>query len=573
MKPIMSAPLTAEQTCQRAQALLQSGRSVALPELLHLIETLSTSDATVPEIAELIEKDPALLGKVLSLANTVAHNPGIAPIRTLSQALHRIGYQRVRSMAVSLLLLESAGGTSVPPEQREAASCALCAGLLAQGIAESLGTHDAELAFACATLRHFGRILMAALSPELFREAQQIGRTHPPEENGFRRRFGLTSLELSRRILAAARLPADVLATLREAEPEALYGTATRHDTRLAALAEYGTRLAALSMDREAGHDVFVRQAHLLARRFERLLPDAGAHIKPAFRSADQRLRSYLRCKGVNSLPTFSLTRVRQRLESVAPEVRNEGDGTIASIFHASPAPVGNTLGSNPPMSPPAHTPAAPAAAAPTDPVENAPAAAAAPATAPDAAAAPDATPFPAPPEPFETAATPPPAPVSPPAFAGRDADNDPEIATLTLLRDGFGAHECWLFVVPEGEATYRGAGGVGPAWAHVDRHARFHAGERSVFGVCLSRHETVLIHHAAAPATLPYLPEWLQPHLAELGAFVLVPLSVSTHARGLALIGWNAPRQIALSPAQLTLARQLLGPLVAARLTATAAA
>jgi HD-like signal output (HDOD) protein len=557
MNLVMPAPLTAEQTFARAQALLQSGRSVALPELLHLIETLSTGDATVPEIAELIEKDPALLGKVLSLANTVAHNPGIAPIRTLSQALHRIGYQRVRSMAVSLLLLESAGGTSVPPEQREAASGALCAGLLAQGIAESLGTHDAELAFACATLRHFGRILMAALSPELFREAQQLGRTHPPEESGFRRRFGLTSLELSRRVLAAARLPAEVLATLRDAEPEALYGTATKHETRLAAIADYGTRLGTLSMDRDAGHDVFLRQAQLLARRFERLLPDAGGHIKPAFRSADQRLRSYLRCKGVRSLPTFSLTRVRQRLESVAPEVRNEGDGTIASLLQATPAPVGNNLGSTPPI--PAPAPAEPPLAdGPETPELAAAPVAAAPEFPIDAETSAD---------PFSSPAARPPLPAIP------TAAEDPELATLTLLRDGFGAHECWLFVVPEGEATYHAACGAGAVWSHVDRRARFHAGERSVFGICVTRHETVLIHNAAAAATRPYVPDWLQAHAANLGAFVLVPLSGGTSARGLALIGWRSPRQIALSPAQLGLARQLLGPLVTARLAPAAVA
>lgn len=569
----MPAPLTAEQTLQRAQALLQSGRSVALPELLHLIETLSSSDATVPEIAELIEKDPALLSKVLSLANTVAHNPGIAPIRTLSQALHRIGYQRVRSMAVSLLLLDNAGVNSSPPEQREAASQALCGGLLAQGVAESLGSHDAELAFACATLRHFGRILMAALSPELFREAQEIGRTHPPEENGFRRRFGLTSLDLSRRVLSAARLPAEVLSTLREAEPETLYGSASKHETRLAAVAEYASRLAALSLDRSLSQDSFIRQVHALTRRFDRLLPEAASHLKPAFRTADQRLRSYLRCKGVQALPTLSLSRVRQRLETVAPEVRHEGDGSIGSFFQPHTASAAST---------PTIDPASPATAALPAPADPAPAPEEAP-LPPPADVAPE-TPPPAAVVPAgEPAGEPTPTDFLPPPFTALPAvalDTDPTVgaadaerATLTLLRDGFGAHECWLFVAPAGVSTYHGAIGVGPAWAHVDRRARFHAGERSVLGVCLSRHETVLIHNTGEAATQPFLPDWLQENRQQLGAFVLLPLTVGPSARGLALIGWNSPRQIALSAAQLALARQLLGPLVSAQVTATRAA
>lgn len=547
----MLAPLPAAQTLERAQKLLQSGRSVALPELLKLIETLSTSDASVPEIAELIEKDAAILGKVLSVANTVAHNPGFAPIRTLSQAVHQIGYQRVRTMAVSLLLLENAGGSSTPPEQREAAGRALAAGLLAQGTAEAIGTHDAELAFACAALRQLGRILMAAISPELFRDALELAKKNTPEETCLRLRFGLTSLDLSRRVLTAARVAPDVVAALRECEPESLYGTASRHETRLLGIADYANRLAAMALEPQSASDSFIKRSRQLARRYERLIPDAPETIKATFRTADDRLRSYLRCKGVASLPTVSLSRVRQRLEVVDPSVINEGDGTIGAIF--APPRFSNST---------TETPLTPSGSCP---VEMAP-----PLSAPvtDSVTPAPSDPLPEPPRDSwvptsdSSGTPPPPAPqreaVSPaPTFA-----EDPRLAALALIRDGFGAEECWLFHQAPGATSFSGSAGLGDWWQLARPRAALSAGDRTVFGVCLARNEPVVIHDAGEPTTLPYLPEWYRTTIGARGAFVLIPLSAADKIHGVAFIGWRTPRKIALSGAQLTLARQILSTL-----------
>ena len=47
---------------------------------MKLIETLSTNigETTISEIAELIEKDPAVLCRLLCIANTIVHNPNVA---------------------------------------------------------------------------------------------------------------------------------------------------------------------------------------------------------------------------------------------------------------------------------------------------------------------------------------------------------------------------------------------------------------------------------------------------------------------------------------------------------------
>ncbi len=544
----MLPPLSAQQTLERARSVLESGRGAALPELLKLIETLSLNlaEVTVSELAELIEKDAVILTRVIAVANTLAHNPGIAPLATLSQAIHQIGYNRIRTIAVSLMLLETAG-TSTCPEQREAAAIALGSGLVAQGLALNRGTHDPELAFACAALRNFGRIIMAAVSPEHAREAVHRTRTHSDAE-AYRAVFGLTTVELSRHLLSTGRLPDEVLRTLRDYEPESLHGTVSTFDTRLIGLADLGERLATLALDAREGPEAFRRKSAELHRRFSRVVPDAADHARPALQYADDRLASYTRSNGIRTLPTLSLRRFRLRLEELLPAGARAAETEIEAALHADShrLPHATLVTPAPQVSgddPSALSLAEQAAAALLS--ETAPAAAA-PATestwdrdliaSGQFHARPLATPAP-----------------------------DPWHAALTGARDTIKAHLCWAFLPENDTALYslvqRTESTVS---AKLKAAATFRSADRNVFGVCLSRLEIVVIHDTRDRGIAPYLPRWWHGIRGAPGAFTLIPVREGAFVRALILVGWNDARRILLTGDQASvvdrLARSALG-------------
>lgn len=523
----MLPPLTASQTLERARAMLESGRGAALPELLELIQTLSLNicEVTIPELAELIEKDAVVLAKVISVANTLAHNPGIAPITTLSQAIHQIGYNRIRTVAVSLMLLESAGSGS-HNAQREAAAFALCAGLVAHGTAAELGTHDPEFAFACAALRNFGHIVMATISPEHCQAAAK----HAPQQGipaAYRTQFGLTPLDLSRRLLTAARLPTEVLDALRDCEPTAFAGVTTTHDARLLGIAEYSSRLAALALDSHESPHAFAQKAKHLGQQFARLVPGAAQLARPALHHADLRLSNFSRSTGTRALPTSSLQRVHRRVEQLGPESPAESGADYSSpVEPAAPLPA---LAEAPP---PVPTPE------PEDPITTLPP----PALAGSAA-------------PWDAALT------ASHAFGATPLTPDPlevAFATLTLARDTLGATDCWLFRTMPGHADCTLSDGVGPAWSECEPGALIRASDRSVFGVTLSRREIVVIHDSNDPAILPYLPEWWRALPQRPLAFLLIPIEVMGEVRAVVLAGWPAPRRITVEPARVNVVRQL---------------
>lgn len=519
----MLVPLSAQQTLARALAIMQAGRGAALPELLKIIETLSMNicEVTVSELGELIEKDAVVLAKIISVANIVSHNPGISPLTTLSQAIHQIGYNRIRTIAVSLMLLETASASN-PPEQREAAALALCAGLLAQGTAEQLGTHDPEFVFACAALRNFGPIMFAAVSIEHTRAAEK----RIPVAGAaaaYRAQFGLTPLEFTRRLLSSARLPDEVLNTLRECEPESLSGVSTTYDARLLGLADYGSRLAAITLEPRHGSDAFVAQTRALGRRFHRLVPNAVDLARPALQRTDDRLRQFTSSNGVRSLPTGSLSRIDWRLRQLSPaEIppdRGEPSHEAINLAAVTPDPL-------PDFSAP-----------PPD----------APELVPDSSPAFSSTSA----DPFGTH------PAEPLA-------RDPVLAALDLIRREFAAQECWLFRASPGENQLALSRTLGHAAAQPSDKIRLDPAERSVFGVALQRRDVVLIHDASKS---PHLPRWYRHSLGAPAAFCLVPLHVADAPPALLLIGWTSPRRIILTAKQLAFPRELLGASAAARL------
>lgn len=574
----MPPALTSQQTTDRARAQLESGRCAALPELLKLVEALSVDicKVTIAELAEFIEKDGVVLTRILSVANRLAHNPGVAPITSLEQAIHQIGFNRVRNIAVSLMLLDKSSGGSAP-EQREAAALTLAAGLIAQGAAEFAGTHDADFVFACTSLRNIGRVMMAVVSPAHYREAVELN-CKEPQLDGFRRRFGVSVLELSRRVLTGSRFPEDVAKAMRDGEPESFNGVATSYSARLFAFCDYGHRLAALTIENSAAQEGYVRSVAQMSRRFSRLIPCVEDLATPALLHANESLRNFSRHSGGGGLPTANLARIRERLEIIAP-------GAVAEAERGEELPVGLVVsghfaaqGAAPSAArvDGANFSAAEARVDPVDPnkpdtaidgVAEAPGATSAAAESKIEPVAAEAEVAAAP-----IPASPPVDPVTPPATwdAGLSdsvcfcAQPSAEVAAvapsaLEMLRDAVGAEEGWLFRRAAGTQVFSLAEGVGPMSSKLPQKLSQQGGERSVFGLCVTRREVVLIHSTADHRLTPYLPAWWGDVAFGVRAFALVPVADLPDGVGtLILLGWREARRIELARGQLSILHRL---------------
>jgi len=515
----------ASQTLDRVAAAMRSGPAACLPEVVRLISALSGNsvNVSVAELAEAIQQDPVVLARVLAAANNLGYNPHGVPVDSVTQAVHVIGYERIRTLAMSLMLMKHVSGGQNDAERQQAVALALTSGCIAQAAAKSRMLLDPGQAFVCAVLRNFGRIVLATYLSDEYRAAQEDAGVMEDDET-WRTHFGLTPLELGRQLLKAADLPDEILAALRELPPSALSVLDTAPSAQMLAIADFSARLSVLALKPEVPAAEFARQGRALAARYQRSLPALGDEILDLLSAAEAQYTGFARTFGLKGMANQSLVRLRQRCAGIDPS-----------------ASVGVTSRPNPEPGPSRAIPAVGASAVPM---------ASRPLT-PDSVAHPPA-----------------------PIVVGFDwigaashvaallqkpgASRDEVMVTiLAIVQRGLAAAEGLLFSMQAG-GSGRLTHGRGEAFLALRDAAVIRAEERTVFGVCLARHENVFIHCASDPKIQPYLPAWW-PRAAAIGSFVLLPLGAPRSTSGLILAGWKDPHQIVITPELNRLIRPLL--------------
>ncbi len=526
------SPTLASQTLDWVAAAMRSGPPACLPEVVRLISSLSANsvNVSVSELADVIQQDPVVLTKVLAAANTLGYNPNGVHVTSVTQAIHVIGYERIRTLAMSLMLMKHVSGGQSDAERQQAVAQALTSGCIAQAAAKSRMLLDPEQAFVCAALRNFGRIVLATYLTDEYRAASEVADAETDDE-AWRAHFGLTPLELGRELLKASDLPEEILAALRELPAAALAVLDTAPSAQMLAIADFSSRLAALALKPDLSAADFARQGRALAARYQRSLPALGDEIAGLVAEAESQYTSFARTFGLKGMANQSLVRLRQRCAGIDPS---------ASV----PAP---------------RRPAA-------EPAVSAPAPAeAAPAPAPAAPAAPTLSRPPLP-----AAGAHPPAPI----VAGFDwaggaahvasllqkpgvSRDEIMVTILAIVQRGLAAAEGLLFSIQPG-GVGRLTHGRGEVFTALRESAAIRAEERTVFGVCLTRHENVFIHCASDPKIQPYLPAWWTRAQA-IGSFVLLPLGGPKATTGLLLAGWRDAHQIVIGQELNKLIRPLL--------------
>src|SRR5882672_10417719 len=142
-------------------------RNDGLPTVGHTLAKLAqlthSESEAVQELTNLILADVSLTQKLLKLANTVPYRMGPVAVTTVTRAIMLLGFNQVRTTAMSVVLLDGVLGKS-------AATCradfhdTLLAGSLAREIVGS-GSEIAEEASIAAMFRNLGRLLVAVYAP------------------------------------------------------------------------------------------------------------------------------------------------------------------------------------------------------------------------------------------------------------------------------------------------------------------------------------------------------------------------------------------------------------------------
>ncbi|MBS4099602.1 MAG: diguanylate cyclase [Sulfuricella sp.] len=149
----------------KATGQLPSPKGVALA----VINLIRREDVTMPEVAKVVQSDPALSGRVLKLANS-AHAGMRRPIASISEAVSVLGFPTLRQIALGLSVLSNyRSGQCKNFNYQDFWSGSLATAIATQLLSTNAKTSPEET-FICGLLGNIGRLALATLFPEAYSE-------------------------------------------------------------------------------------------------------------------------------------------------------------------------------------------------------------------------------------------------------------------------------------------------------------------------------------------------------------------------------------------------------------------
>jgi HD-like signal output (HDOD) protein len=119
------------------------------------------------QLVDVLQSDPVLTAQLMRLANSSLF-PGKSEVTNVGQASMKLGFRQLRTMSLSMSLLDEAEGGSrsqFPHELYQRYS--LCWSIGAQTIGDRMGLEASEL-FLGGLLAPMGHMILAACYPELY---------------------------------------------------------------------------------------------------------------------------------------------------------------------------------------------------------------------------------------------------------------------------------------------------------------------------------------------------------------------------------------------------------------------
>jgi serine/threonine protein kinase len=261
----------------------------ALSDSVVRIQSMANSETeSVSSVTNEILKDVALTNKLLRLVNS-AHYARGGNISTVSRAVTLVGFNGIRNMALSLVLLEHMQDKAHAAQLKEEFLRSLLAGTIGSELCSV--PREGEEAFLGAMFQNLGRLLVQFYFPEEAREVRsrmQSQREPVSEATASAGVLGLTYEDLGLGVAKAWGLPVEIQRCMRKPEgsPPAKAPADARERLRWVALAS--NEIADLLL-RCSPTEVDAQVAKV-ARKYAQAMGTSGQEVQVATLRARQKL-------------------------------------------------------------------------------------------------------------------------------------------------------------------------------------------------------------------------------------------------------------------------------------------
>jgi HD-like signal output (HDOD) protein len=206
------------------QFLLQGGDDSEFPALSNTISEINKIVASQSEstskLTKTILQDVALTNRLLKLVNTVSYGQFGGKINTISKAVVILGFETVRNVAMTLILLEFLQNKSQAVSLRDEVIGSFFAGLVASRLSSGRNVRDAEEAMICAIFQNLGKLLAKFYFFDQCQEIDQLVVQGIPENKAAHQVLGISFNDLGQGIARHWNFPDRLLAGMQSLASE-----------------------------------------------------------------------------------------------------------------------------------------------------------------------------------------------------------------------------------------------------------------------------------------------------------------------------------------------------------------
>ncbi|NDP40131.1 MAG: HDOD domain-containing protein [Rhodoferax sp.] len=304
----------------------------ALSDAVLRIQSMASSDKeSINSVTNEILKDVALTNKLLRLVNS-AHYARGSSIGTVSRAVSLVGFNGIRNLALSLVLLEHMQDKAHAHVLKEEFLRSLMAGSIASELWP--GTQGTEEAFLAAMFHNLGRLLAAFYFPEEARTIRGLTQTGQPpvsEATAAISVLGLSFEALGVGVAKAWGLPEDLQRCMQKpsGEPPTRAPAAGVERQRWTALAANDMADVMLHADPQAVGE----QLAQLGKRYVKALGVSSSEVQLATTVARKKLIEMASVMEIKVLPGSSAAKLLKPPAEPDGPPQHSGDEAPDSLY------------------------------------------------------------------------------------------------------------------------------------------------------------------------------------------------------------------------------------------------
>lgn len=292
--------------------LLRRMRSKSdFPALSHTISEINRladdDSASNNALAQSILNDFALTNKLLKLVNTVTYGQFGGHINTISKAVVILGFETVRNVAMSLILLDFLQNKAQASQLKDDVLASFFAGIVAAQLAPSSHVRNAEEAIICSMFRNLGKLLASFY---FFEESQQVSRLVDQgnsEDKASVKVLGMSYNELGIGVAKSWNFPPRLIAGMRKLSGDKVVKPSGELDN-LSLTVNLANELCTIASNGNiADKSKALKQ---LATRYEHALSVSEQQLRQSMESALDELAARARVIGINTSQSMLMSRV-----------------------------------------------------------------------------------------------------------------------------------------------------------------------------------------------------------------------------------------------------------------------